>query len=168
MRKVSLPAILVAALLAVPAWAVEDKPADTSDAKKDEVKKDAPKAEAEAGDKEAKKVDAFAEALKKSDPAAYERFMSLRAERDKNLEELKKVQADLKKGSSEEKINLYQQFKIAKKKYAESYIKFIEFLDERDDQIVSNYEKTIQKIKQVKERRKKAREELERAMKEEG
>lgn len=118
-------------------------------------------------DEDALKVDAFAEALKGQDPAAYETFVKLRAERDKHIEELKRIQGEIKKASSEEKIRLYQQFRIARKKYAASYLAFIDFLDDRDKQVIVRYEAAIARVKAVMERRQKARDELQKAMKEE-
>jgi glutamine synthetase adenylyltransferase len=146
----------------------EAKPADAAakEPEKKEEKKEEKKDDKK-DDKKDEKVSSFAEALKRSDPDAYKRFSELSEARDKNLADLKKIQAEMKTATSEEKINLYQQFRIARKKYAQSYIAFIDFLDERDKKGIEKYQEAIKRLEGVLEKRKKAREELEKALKEE-
>jgi hypothetical protein len=161
--------VAAAGLAGLPTLAQADEPAKTAEpAKKEEG------AKPDAAKDESKKVDAFAEALKKNDPAAYETFVKLRANREKQQAELNSLQQQIRKASSEEKINLFQQFKIAKKAYIESYIAFIDFLDERDKKAVTSYEeniaklqKAIERIKGVIAKRDEARKKLRESMKEE-
>lgn len=128
---------------------------------------------ADAQKEEQQKVQSFADSLKQREPEAYKRFTELREARDQSLEKLKKAQEELKKANGEEKINAFVEFKENRKKYVEAYIAFIAFLDERDqtrlvkiDENIKTLEKAKEQIRAVIENRKKAREELEKALKE--
>ena len=74
----------------------------------------------------------FVEMLRKRDPEAANKFVELKDAKDKNLADVKRLQKELREATSEEKINLYPQFRAANKKYIESYLAVLDHLDQLD------------------------------------
>lgn len=112
--------------------------------------------------------DAFENTLKQQDPAAHQTFIGLRAERDRSLEELKRVLGEYKAASSQEaRTALSTKFNVARKKYADSYVAFIDFLDERDRKAIASYEAAIARIKGIIDKRQQARTDVLQALKDE-
>lgn len=137
-------------------------------AKPEAAKADAAKPEAKKGD-DSGKVQAYGDALKARDPEAFKKFIEVREARDKAVEHLKKSQKELREAQGEEKMNAYQVYRTARKNYVTSYMAFLDFLDEQDKKRLEQTKKQCQaaqdRLQNIIETRKKAREELEKAMK---
>ena len=150
------------ALFAIASPALAD---DAKDAKPaGDAKAEGPK---DAKAQEQARIQSFSDMLKKQDPEAHKRFAEVRETLDKSRENLKKTQEELAKAAGEEKINIYQEYKLARKKYAEAHLAFIAFLNERDQKRIVLIEENIKKLETAKEQikgvleaRTKAREEL--------
>lgn len=142
--------------------------ARADEAKPEAAKPEAAKPEAKKGD-DSGKVQAYGDALKARDPEAFKKFIEVREARDKAVEHLKKSQKELREAQGEEKMNAYQVYRTARKNYVTSYMAFLDFLDEQDKKRLEQTKKQCQaaqdRLQNIIETRKKAREELEKAMK---
>lgn len=103
---------------------------------------------------------AFLEALQRTDPAAYEKFVALRDARDRLFAEVLRLQGQLQAAGPELRGLVLPQLRAARRRYAESAIALIDFLDERD-------RSTLREITTLLEQRQQARRELEKILREE-
>jgi hypothetical protein len=164
MRKtIRRSAVAVLAALNVSVAAAEEAAKAPPPEAKEEAKKEPEKKEPSA---KPNALDAFAEALKRSDPEAHKRFVELRDARAKDLAELSRLQQEIDRASGDQLANLHQQFKEVRKKYARSYIAYLDFLDDLDRKGIERHQAAIDRLKGVMDKRKKAREKLEAVLKE--
>lgn len=120
-------------------------------------------------------------ALKRADPEGYKKLTELREAHRKSVEKVKELREKLKHASSEEKITLGQEWKIAWREYAKNELALLDYLDERNtkdngrfNDAIEKYQKEIERLKglieankKAIEERKKRREYLEKTLKEE-
>jgi hypothetical protein len=109
---------------------------------------------------------AFLDALRRSDPAGYERFTALRAERDRRQAEVQRLQQQLRTAGQLRAVVL-PQLKAARRKWADSAIALLDFLDERDRKALAEYQTAVAQITSILDQRRQARDELEKALRSE-
>jgi hypothetical protein len=103
----------------------------------------------------------FVEVLRREDPASAERYTVLRDARSQAIAELQKAQAQYNSASPELKVVFISQLKQARRKYAETSLALLDFLEARDRRMVATYEKEIARINGLLDERKRTRDELE-------
>jgi hypothetical protein len=105
-------------------------------------------------------ADAFGEMLRRTDPAAHARYVSLRRARDASLEELRQAQDRYRHAGPELRLLSAPQLRAARRKYAADTVAFLDFLDERDRLALEQYRAEIARIEELVAERARAREEL--------
>jgi hypothetical protein len=108
----------------------------------------------------------FLDALRRSDPAGYERFTALRAERDRRQAEVQRLQQQLR-GAGELRGIVLPQLRAARRRWADSAIALLDFLDERDRKALAEYQTAVAQITSILDQRRQARDELEKALRSE-
>jgi hypothetical protein len=103
----------------------------------------------------------FVEVLRREDPASAERYIALRDARSQAIAELQKAQAQYNGAGSELKVIFISQLKQARRKYAETSLALLDFLEARDRRMMATYEKEIARINGLLDERKRTRDELE-------
>jgi hypothetical protein len=103
----------------------------------------------------------FVEVLRREDPASAERYIALRDARTQAIAELQKAQAQYNGAGSELKVVFISQLKQARRKYAETSLALLDFLEARDRRMVATFEKEIARINGLLDERKRTRDELE-------
>jgi hypothetical protein len=109
---------------------------------------------------------AFLDALRRSDPVGYERFTALRAERDRRQAEVQRLQQQMRT-AGELRTVVLPQLKAARRKWADSAIALLDFLDERDRKALAEYQTAVAQITSILDQRRQARDELEKALRSE-
>ena len=109
---------------------------------------------------------AFLDALRRSDPQGYERFTALRVERDRRQAEVQRLQQQLR-GAGELRGVVLPQLRAARRRWADSAIALLDFLDERDRKALAEYQTAIAQITSILDQRRQARDELEKALRSE-
>ena len=104
---------------------------------------------------------AFVEALQREDPAAAARYTELRDARRSAIAELQKVQSRYSAAGSELRSVMLTQLKDAQRRYAETSLAVLDFLDARDRRALARYEEEIGRIKTLLEEHTKTRADLE-------
>jgi len=117
-------------------------------------------------DDQAERERAFVEALRAEDPASAEKFIALNEARQQAVAELQKTEARANAMPPEIRITLLPQLKQARKKYAESQIKMLDFLDERDRRLITRLQEEIARFNHQLDERQKSREEMNKLLRE--
>ena len=104
---------------------------------------------------------AFIEALRREDPDTAARYTELREARRAALAELQKVQARYAAAGPELRPVMLPQLKDAQRRYAETSLKVLDFLDARDRRALARYEAEIGRIKALLEEHTRTRADLE-------
>jgi hypothetical protein len=108
---------------------------------------------------------AFVEGLRRGDPAAAERYVALRDAREQARAELKQAEARYGAAGQELRPVFLPQVRQARRKYAESSLALLDFLDARDRQAIASYRETIDRITRMLEEHARTRAELEKLLK---
>ena len=104
---------------------------------------------------------AFVEALRREDPAGAARYTELRESRRTAIAELQKVQARYAAAGPELRPLMLPQLKDAQRRYAETSLAVLDFLDARDRRALARYEEEIGRIKALLEEHTRTRADLE-------
>jgi hypothetical protein len=110
---------------------------------------------------------AFVEGLRRDDPAAAERYVALRDAREQAVAELKRAEAQYGAGGRELRPVFLPQVRQARRKYAESSLALLDFLDARDRQAIASYREAIDRLNRILEEHTRTRAELEKLLKDE-
>ena len=102
-----------------------------------------------AGDSEGDRK--FVEALQREDPASAERYVALRDARTKAMGELQRAQEQYGAGGPELRPLSLPLLRQAQRRYAESSLALLDFLDERNRRAIANYQEEINRINRVLE-----------------
>jgi hypothetical protein len=103
---------------------------------------------------------AFVEALQREDPSSAERYLALRDARMKGLAELQRAQDQYGAGGPELRSLSLPLLRQAQRRYAESSLALLDFLDERNRRAIANYQDEINRINRVLEEHEGMRAEL--------
>src|SRR5712691_776084 len=110
---------------------------------------------------------AFVEALRREDPAGAERYVALRDARGQAIAELQRAQARYGAAGSELRPVVLRQLRDAQRRYAETSLALLDFLDARDRRALARYQEEIGRINRLLEEHARARAELEKLLREE-
>jgi hypothetical protein len=102
----------------------------------------------------------FVEALLREDPASAERYVALRDARTKALAELQRAQEQYGAGDPELRSLSLPLLKQAQRRYAESSLALLDFLDARHRRALASYQEEINRINRVLEEHEGMRAEL--------
>ena len=111
-------------------------------------------------------AEAYGEMLRRTDPDAYARYVRLREARDSSLSELMRAQERYRAAGPELRALSLPPLRVARRKYAADELAFLDFLDERDRNMLEQYRGAIERINGVLAERARAREELKDLVKE--
>jgi hypothetical protein len=103
---------------------------------------------------------AFIEGLRSEDPASADRFIALRDAQRQAMAELRRKEGQTNAMPPDLRASLLPQLKQAQRKYLDSQIKILDFLDERDRRGVARLQDEIGQIKRALEERQRSREDL--------
>jgi len=103
----------------------------------------------------------FIEALRREDPDTAVRYTDLQGARRAAIAELQKVQTRYAAAGPELRPVMLPQLKDAQRRYAETSLAVLDFLDARDRRALARYEEEIGRIKALQEERTRARADLE-------
>lgn len=123
-------------------------------------------AAAQGRDDEAAREQAFVEVLRREDPASAEKFIALRAAQRQAVDDLRKSESRANAMPPELRASFLPQLKQARKKFAETQLKVLDFLDERDQKVIARLAGDIEQFKRALEDRQKARDDLNKLFKE--
>jgi hypothetical protein len=104
---------------------------------------------------------AFVEGLRREDPADAARYTELRDARRTAVAELQKVQSRYGAAGPELRPVMLPQLKDAQRRYAETSLAVLDFLDARDRRALTRYEEEIGRIKALLEEHTRTRADLE-------
>ena len=107
---------------------------------------------------------AFVESLRREDAENAERYVSLRDARAQAIAELQRLQIQYNAVGAELRPVFIGQLRQAQRKYAESSLALLDFLDARDRQALARYQEEIGRINGFLEERKRARAEFEKVI----
>lgn len=102
----------------------------------------------------------FVEALQREDPSRAEQYMALRDARGKAIAELQRAEAQYREAGAELRPISLPLLRQAQRRYAESSLALLDFLDVRNRQALSNYQKEINRINGILEEHERMRAEL--------
>jgi hypothetical protein len=117
-------------------------------------------------DVQAASEQAFVEALRREDPASAEKFIALRDAQQQALAELKKSEGRANAMPPELRVSLLPQLKQARRKYVESQLKILDFLDERDRKVIARLQEEMGRFNRELDERRKARDDLKKLLQE--
>jgi hypothetical protein len=103
----------------------------------------------------------FIEALRREDPAEAARYTELREARRAAIAEIQKVQTRYAAAGPELRPVMLPQLKDAQRRYAETSLAVLDFLDARDRRALARYEEEIGRIKALLEEHTRTRVDLE-------
>ena len=106
----------------------------------------------------------FIEALRQDDPAAAERYVTLRDARAKAIAELERAQQRYAAVGPELRAVALPQLRQAQRSYAESTLAVLDFLDARDRRLLSTYQEQTNRINKALEERARTRDDLQRML----
>jgi hypothetical protein len=109
---------------------------------------------------------AFIEALRREDPASADRFIALRDAQQKALAELQSTASRANALPPALRPSFLPQLKDARRKYVDSQLKILDFLDDHDRGIVARLQEEIGRFKRELEGRQKSRDELKKLLSE--
>jgi hypothetical protein len=103
---------------------------------------------------------AFIEGLRSEDPGSADRFIALRDAQRQAMAELRRKEGQVNAMPSDLRASSLPQLKQAQRKYLDSQVKILDFLDERDRRGIARLQDEIGQIKRALEERQRSREEL--------
>jgi hypothetical protein len=106
----------------------------------------------------------FIEYLRRQDPAAAERFVTLRNARDAALADYRQASERYSAGGPALRSVSLPALQQAKRRYAEASLAVLDFLDERDRGLITKLEADIVRVKRTLEERARDRTELQRML----
>jgi len=106
----------------------------------------------------------FVEALRRSDPPAAERYVTLRDAREQAIAALQRAEAQYGAAGAELRPVFLPRVRQARRSYAQSSLALLDFLDARDRQTVTGYAEAIQRINALLEERRRTRAELQKLL----
>jgi hypothetical protein len=121
---------------------------------------------AQGRDDRAAREQAFIEVLRREDPASAEKFIALRDAQQQAVAELQKAEGRANALPPALRPSALPQLKQARRKYAESQLKILDFLDERDQKVMARLQEELGQFKRSVDDRRKARDELQQLLKE--
>jgi hypothetical protein len=107
---------------------------------------------------------AFVETLRRGEPALAERYLALRDAREQAIAELKRAEARYAAAGPDLRSVFLPQLRQARRKYAESSLALLDFLDARDREALAVHQDAIGRINAILEQRKPTRAELEKLL----
>ena len=107
---------------------------------------------------------AFVESLRREDPVAASRYVVLRDARANAVAELERAETQYRAAGPDLRSVFMPRLTNARRKYAETSLALLEFLDERDRQAIARYQEEISRINAVLERHRQSRTELEKLL----
>jgi hypothetical protein len=117
-------------------------------------------------DDQAAREQAFIEVLRHEDPASAEKFIALRDAQQQALAELRNSEGRANALPPALRPSVLPQLKQARRKYAESQLKILDFLDERDRKVMARLQEELGQFKRALDDRRKARDELQQLLQE--
>jgi hypothetical protein len=93
----------------------------------------------------------FVESLQREDPASAERYIALRNARMKAMDELRRAQEQYGAGGPELRPLSLPLLKQAQRRYAESSLALLDFLDARNRRALATYQEEINRINRLLE-----------------
>ena len=102
----------------------------------------------------------FIEGLRSEDPASADRFIALRDAQRQTMAELRRKEGQVNAMPPDLRASFLPQLKQAQRKYLDSQVKILDFLDERDRRSMARLQDEIGQIKRALEERQRSREEL--------
>jgi hypothetical protein len=112
-----------------------------------------------AGDAERER--ALVDNLRREDPAAADRYVTLRDARAQASAELERVQQQMGVGGAELRPVFVSRLKQARMKYGQTSLALLDFFEERDRRVLASYQAEISRINVRLEEHKRTRAELE-------
>ena len=106
----------------------------------------------------------FIEYLRRQDPAAAERFVTLRNARDAALADYRQASERYSAGGPALRSVSLPALQQAKRRYAEASLAVLDFLDERDRGLITKLEADVARVKRTLEERARDRAELQRML----
>jgi hypothetical protein len=103
---------------------------------------------------------AFIEGLRSEDPASADRFIALRDAQRQAMAELRRREGQVNAMPPDLRPSLLPQLKQAQRKYVDSQVKILDFLDERDRRGIARLQEDIAQVKRALEERQRSREDL--------
>ena len=103
---------------------------------------------------------AFIETLRSEDPASADRFIALRKTQEQALAEFQRSQGQANAMPPELRMSFAPQLTQARRKYVDSQVKILDFLDERDHRIIARLQEDIAQFNRAIEERRRSRDEL--------
>jgi hypothetical protein len=107
---------------------------------------------------------AYVDALRREDPTAAERYVTLRDARAHALADLRKVEAQYNAAGPELRGLFVRALRQAQKNYAETSLTLLDFLDARDRASIAQYHEEIARINALLEERRRTRATLEKLL----
>jgi hypothetical protein len=104
---------------------------------------------------------AFIDSLRREDPATAERFVALRDARNAAIADLERAGQRYSAGGSALQPITLPELKKARRRYAETSLALLDFLDERDRAGIARLQRQIESVNHALEERRRDREELE-------
>jgi hypothetical protein len=115
-----------------------------------------------AGDDEAERK--FVEALQREDPSSAEQYVALRDARGKAMAELQRAEDQYRAGGPELRPLSLTLLRQAQRRYAESSLALLDFLDARNRRALATYQEEISRINRLLEEHERRRAELEKLL----
>jgi hypothetical protein len=109
---------------------------------------------------------AFIDALRREDPASADRFIALRDAQQRALAELQSTESRANAVPPVLRSSFLPQLKQARRKYVDSQLRILDFLDECDCGIVARLQEEIGRFNRELEGRQKSRDELKKLLSE--
>ena len=116
------------------------------------------------GDGDDERERQFVEALRREAPADAERWVALRDARGRGAAELRQAEAQYTAAGTELRSVALPRLTQARRKYAETSLAVLDFLDTRDGRALTSYRDAIRRINGFLEERQRTRAELERLL----
>jgi hypothetical protein len=100
------------------------------------------------------------DALRREDPSSADRYVALREARTQAVQNLQRTESEYQAGGAELRPVLLGQLRDAQRKYAETSLALLDFLEERNRRALAGYQQEITRITTILEEYKRTREEL--------
>jgi hypothetical protein len=125
----------------------------------------APAAAQTRASEDAEREAAYVDALRREDPAVADRYVALRDARAQALAELRKAEAQYNAAGPGLQAIFLRPVREARKKYAETSLALLEFIDARDQALIARYQDEIGRLRALLQERQRARGEIEKLLK---
>jgi hypothetical protein len=104
------------------------------------------------------------DALRREDPASAQRYVALRDARAQSVTALRRTEGEYQAAGTELRPAFLTQLREAQRKYAETSLALLDFLEERNRRALAGYQKEITRINGILDEYKRTREELEKLL----